>query len=193
MARARANSSLQTLHERLIRPLNLGARKLLVLVLDGPLHKVPFSALTDESGRHLVESTAIVIVPSISAYLTSHPAAPNGPDGVVAISDPAFRSTDYPTLVRLPHAAAEGSAVRAAYANGVTLDGAAATPKAMIDALQTFKVIHYAGHAVVNEQFPELSRLVLAPASLEESGDLRFSQLTAIKAARTQVLGTCGV
>ena len=188
-AQARAVRQLQTLYDQLIRPLDVSAASLLVVIPDGPLHKVPFSALADEAGNHVAESAAIVIAPRVTTPRGRTPSlADDRSAAVMVITDPAFREAEYPELERLPSATSEGQLVRAAYESGAVINGPAATPLALLDALQRYRVIHYAGHAVVNEQFPELSRLVMAPADAGSSGDLRFSQLLEAARPRTDVL-----
>lgn len=55
------------LYDVLVRPVlaMAGDTQLLVIVPDGPLRSLPFAALVDESGRHLIERAQIVVTPAL--------------------------------------------------------------------------------------------------------------------------------
>src|SRR4029077_2400200 len=121
---------------------------------------VPFAALSDGTGRPLIETFAIGIAGSLtslmfsSAKLTAFVA-----DGVLTIGD--GHDPLVSGLPRLKGADSEAIEVGRIYASATTLTGAQATSDRLFSG--AYHVIHFAGHTIVNPQFPLLSRLLLAP------------------------------
>ena len=77
--------------------------------------------------------------------------APGG-GSVVLIADPAFAPGEFPGLERLPGAAAEVAAIAAQDPGAEVVDGPAADRRALERALRGGGVVHYAGHAVFDDQ-----------------------------------------
>jgi CHAT domain len=125
----------------------------LALVLDGPLHRLPFAALRNpKTGVRLVEERAITMHPTLSEALRSgaQPAEPNRRSWrVVVVGDPAFDQEALPSLPRLAGAEQEAREVAADYGSDtVLLTGAQATPRAVRESLAGVQVLHLAAHAI---------------------------------------------
>ena len=93
-------------------------------------------------------------------------------------------------LAALPFANAEARAVGDLYPQRTVLTGADATVSRVLAADRA--VVHFAGHTVVNREFPLYSRLFLAPAS-DDRGVLLASRILEHPFNRTRVvvLATC--
>jgi CHAT domain-containing protein len=172
------------LYDTLLRPVRdaIGARRLLI-VPDGPLHLVPFSALTDGT-TSLAEQREVVLVPSATALATLRRAPPHAkPAGSIAIlADPVFRADDarlgkpaaniamaggsrgtQPALPRLRFSRREAAMVDGivpAQDRLVALDFDAR--RELIDRASAYRILHFATHAVVDNEAPERSSLVLS-------------------------------
>ncbi len=186
--------ALAELYDLLLRPVagRLGpAETPLVVVADGELAAVPFAALLDRRrGRYLVHDHPLRFAGSLADARVR--TAPAGPAAVLLVADPAFAAHANPGLQRLPDAAAEVAAVAAAYRRRTVLPDARATRPAVEAALRSAAVVHYAGHAVFDDQRPEASRLVLAP-SPGSTGDLTADRLSRLdlRGTRLVVLSAC--
>ena len=164
------------MYDALIRPLamTLNPHSTLLLVPDSITASVPFAALLDgRSHRYLIQDHPIVIVPSGSVFyesrqrgwrhqVTREPSllAIGGPPGSYP---PGLAGSD------LPAARDEVSAIADLYRDKAVLTGSAATVGAFARQAGEFEIVHFAGHALVNPEFPSLSFLKLAPD--ETAGD----------------------
>jgi CHAT domain-containing protein len=158
---------LAELFELLVSPVSdrLGAPgRPLVIVADGELAAVPFAALYDaDRRRYLIEDRQLRFSASLREAGPPPAARPRAHGaGMVIIADPAFEAPLHPELSRLPGAAEEASTLGTLYRDHTTLVGAAAGRAAVTAALQRAAILHYAGHAVFDEDRPERSYLVLA-------------------------------
>ena len=95
-------------------------------------------------------------------------------------------------LGRLPGAEIEASQIARSYRRSTLLSRAEATRARVVERLATASSLHFAGHAVFDDDRPELSYLALAGDSVSETrlrareiGNLRLSQL------RLVVLSAC--
>lgn len=187
---------LTTLYEWLMRPLELRLGEpgtQLVIVTDGVLAAVPFAALYDARARqYLIEEHSIRFAVSLREARrrpTGQPAS-----GVLLVADPAHDPTEHPLLDRLPHARTEVRAFASNYTGTVLLEGPHATRRAFQSAIGRVGIVHFAGHAVFDDQRPERSYLVLASRSgmagritAEDLSqmDLRHLRLVVLAACRT--------
>ncbi|HEU0012657.1 MAG TPA: CHAT domain-containing protein [Longimicrobium sp.] len=155
------------LYDQLLRPVEGrlgGAETPLVVVTDGELASVPFPALYDaRRERYLVEDRPLRFFASLREAWRPGP-APRGSGKALFVADPAFDRARHPELTRLVAAAAEAREIAAGYPGARMLEGAAATPAALRSALGGAGLVHYAGHAVFDDERPEQSYLLLAPA-----------------------------
>ena len=92
-----ARAYLKLLHMILIRPLldiGIDVEKMehLHLVPHGMLHHVPFGALIDSDGKHLIEKTALSTAPSASVWLTLRQPWPDAPIYFAGFGNPHLDS-----------------------------------------------------------------------------------------------------
>jgi CHAT domain-containing protein len=158
--------ALERLYDWLIRPVEqrLGNRETpLVVIPDGVLGAVPFAALYDRrTRRYLVEAHPLRFATNLrEAGQARRPRREE--ENVLVVADPAFDAVRYPALESLDGAVTEAREVARRYPGARVLAGRAATPVALSDALRSATLVHYAGHAVFDDERPERSSLVLAP------------------------------
>ncbi len=185
------------LYNHLIRPiaqdLSHGAR--LAIVPDRFLAQLPFAVLFDESrGRFLVEDRVTLVQPSASFLCAIERRKPGRePAGVLAIGDPAFDRSLYPSLPRLPYAADEARRVAALYGNAVLFTDSLATRGAFVRAAPDAAVIHVAGHTLPDPREPQRSFLVLRPERPEDSGILSADTVAGmdLRGTRLVILSVC--
>lgn len=127
----------------------------LVLVPDGPLQRVPFSALRNRgTGVRLIEERAVSLRTSFRA--AREPAAgertlKRSQWRAIAVGDPAFDVKQLP-LTRLPGAVREAEEVAAIYGDRARLlTGEAASAEAVSRAAAAGEVLHLAVHATLGE------------------------------------------
>jgi tetratricopeptide (TPR) repeat protein len=177
----------------------------LVVIPDGPLHHLPFSAL--RSGSEAIgENFSLTYAPSATLWLRwrqSPPAASEIP--VLAMVDPALGATEASAernldfregmaLGALPHARSEGRAVVRRLGGGSELRIA---EHASEDALKKtdlsrYGILHFAAHAVADEENPDRSAVVLSPGSESEDGLLQVREIGELDLeGRIVVLSAC--
>jgi CHAT domain-containing protein len=172
------------LYSLLLKPVPLdksGSR--LIVVADGELHLLPFEALIDSERHYVVESHVVSYSPSATVYqlLRSSARGPRGsffsylgmgdvPYGErqkMPLGSVATRGIrDLNTLSSLPPLLDSRTeittAVQALRGKNVLLLGREATEGALKRLpLDQFRVLHFAVHAVADEQFPDRAGLVL--------------------------------
>ena len=183
----------------------------LLVVPDGPLHRLPFDALRLADGHYLVERFTVGVVPSAGALATLR-ARPPRPDtlgaAVLALGDPAFAREQGERVTRgelfrdafdrsggLPRLAAAGDEVRdvARYAPSsvVRVRGEASEAFVKHTPLERFGVLHFATHALVDESTLARTALALSPGDGED-GFLSPADLAALRLdANLVVLSAC--
>jgi tetratricopeptide (TPR) repeat protein len=178
------------LYDALIRPISdgLGPARRLVIAADAPLNRVAFAGLLDTRRRRfLVEDFSISTVPSMSAFIRL---AQNPPARRTALQVSSVGVADAVStlgLPALPRAPREAAAVAAMYATAPV--DAVDLPSSLRDT----DVLHFAGHAVANAEYPDLSFLIAGAAEGRvktlTAGDLR----TALRGSRLRlaVLSAC--
>ncbi len=132
----------------------------LALVLDPVLQKMPFAMLpwSHTSGRRLVDVTATVVCPSVTAC-----ASALEPDGVARTRVAAlYSSAGDGELAPLPLARVEAERIGRRHA-GASVD--VASEASVIAELGRADVVHFAGHAAPDERYPGRSMLVVTDAS----------------------------
>ena len=134
-----------------------------ILSPDGSLWDVPFQALMDPEGKHVVETHALSYAPSLSVLreLREKPAA-SGPPGValLAVANPAVAG-----VAPIPDAGREAGAIAALYGTSRTtlLSGERASAALFRDNAGSAGVIHIALHAETEANHPLDSFLLFAP------------------------------
>ncbi|HYH81460.1 MAG TPA: CHAT domain-containing tetratricopeptide repeat protein [Longimicrobium sp.] len=156
-----ADAQLTRLYGLLIRPIEarLGTDTELVFVTDGDLAGLPFSALLAPDGKPLVYRHAFARALSVAAAAADRDTTL--PDSAAFLA-PAYVASA--GLDPLPHAGEEVRAASPEYPVRRMLDSASA-PSAFMDALMRYGLVHFAGHAVVDNLRPERSYLALSPGT----------------------------
>jgi CHAT domain-containing protein len=166
-----------------------------VFVPDRDIHLLPFSALVDPvTNRYLVEDYAVAVAPSANVYVRS--LQQSGVDGerhslsALVIGATEFNRSRFPSLARLPQAGKEAEFVAALYRRAQLLLGHNATrSRVLAEFALGPEVIHFAGHAVPNPNFPELSFLVLAPEpGKNESGAVYYHEVQRLRLGGTRIV-----
>jgi len=172
----------------------LGDRRLLI-VAEGALEYVPFAALPSEDGEPLIARHEVVRLSAASVLpeLRREPSAPRS-GWLAVVADPVFRLDD-PRIAQHRGLPAETGLAHAAEAVGLgelrRLPGTRLEAEAILEwvppeeiflvadfeagreilsggRLAGFSVIHFATHAVLDSELPELSGIVLS--LVDESG-----------------------
>jgi CHAT domain-containing protein len=181
----------QALLEPARRLLPAGVTRLLI-VPDGPLHRLPFDALILADGKPAVDRWAIGLAPSASLAATmwqsgTGVAAGAEPGRVLAVGDPqfplelssaamreaeAYRSAFAASggLPRLEGSGEEARTVARYAAGGSVVRTRAEASEAWLKRapLDRFDVIHLATHALVDERSLSRTALALAPGEAED-------------------------
>ena len=180
----------------------------LVVVPDGPLHRMPFAALrAGPSEPPLAEHFALTITPSLRLWLRLREREPVR-GGALVFADPelprlnpdaeperAWALSLAEGLGPLPHARAEAEAVARRLGPDTELHLGAAATEADVKAaaLEQFAVLHFASHALLDDTKPERAAIVLAPGSPEEDGLLQTREIRRLPlAGSVVVLASCG-
>jgi CHAT domain-containing protein len=162
----RALTALQSLYALLVQPVEayLGPAETPVLIVPDPLLEgVPFAALHDaRRGRYLVQDHPLRILPTLRERRRPPASASMASAPALLVAATEFDRTAHPELEALPGAAAEVRALARYYPNAAELAGAAATRDAVLAGLPRARIIHFAGHALFDDQNPGRSRLVLS-------------------------------
>jgi hypothetical protein len=165
----------------------------LVIVPDNPLSQISFGTLPSVDGARLAERFEISYAPSATLWLRWRQAAPavSLGAGVLAFADPELslesrvaeeRAGDTwlegLRLGRLPHARREVLEVRRQLGGGEVRLGAGASEHFLKQTdLARFRVLHFAAHAVIDEDRPDRSSVVLAPGAGDEDGLLQVREI----------------
>jgi hypothetical protein len=153
----------------------------LIVIPDGPLHRVPWDLLRLADGRYLVQRYVVSVAPStaILAALWRHPRAgalPDHPVSLLAFGDPAV-----PREPRLEASGREARLVSRYSPDAEVRLRTEATAKYLRQApLERFRVIHFATHAVVDERSAARTLLALAPDG-SDNGQIGPGDLAALK------------
>jgi CHAT domain-containing protein len=175
------------LYDRLLAPVP-GAldRPRLVIVPHGPLHYLPWAALTD--GRQtLAERAAPTFLPSagVLRFLAARTAAPARTMLILGNPDLGDKAFD------LPGAQAEARAIRGIWPDSTVLLRKAATKSALTRAGGLFRIIHVAAHGEFVADRPLDSRILLSPEG-EDDGRLTAGDLYGLRLAADLVtLSAC--
>ena len=174
----------------------------LVIVPDGDLDLLPFAALPDTGcqggGQPIAAQHQVVLTPSLSVLLASHPPAPTGPWGgdVAILADPVFDGEDprvhrtadspasgslaafAPALPRLLGTREEAWAISAVAERGraaLYLDFNASLQTLFSPSLSSYRILHLATHGVLDESAPGFSGVILS--QVDKSGQPVFGYL----------------
>jgi CHAT domain-containing protein/Flp pilus assembly protein TadD len=195
------------LYASLISPLETLLDKNLevCIVADKRLNYVPFAALVSPAtGRYLIEDYTIEMSPSASVFVSCSDQARNrsgsAQEKLLSIGNPSFDHDAFPALRSLPAAEREARRIGEIYPSRTVLVGNEAVAGRVKKELGSADVIHFATHAVTDEQSPLLSKLLLASqqgpginSHHASNGFLQASDIyqLALPRARLVVLSAC--
>jgi len=173
-----ANAS-RAMYDTLVRPAArlVGKFAAWVVVPDGPLWEVPFSALESREGRFVVEDAAVSYSPSLAVLreaerrARARGSAP-APRGLLAFGNPKT------SLPPLPEAERQVREIAELYGAGQSeiVVGEDATEHRFLKEAADFRVLHLASHAVLDDGNPMYSHVLLAEGG-EEDGFLEARKL----------------
>jgi len=163
---------LRAAYDQLIAPVAdaLGGAKRLLIVPDGSLALLPFSALSDPDGNYLMQRWTLGIAPSVSVALDGMTQQESsGASSILAVAVPqAGGSPGAPGVVALPWLPGvekEAAAAAAAYGNhGTLLVGPAADEATVRRQAGAAQVLHIAAHGYFDPLHPVDSALYLSVA-----------------------------
>lgn len=189
---------LSALYDWLIRPAraHLGPDEtLLTIIADGEIASVPFEALYDaRRGEYLLQAFPLRFASTLRDVQWSRGAPPVPKKSrALLVSDPLFASGEFPMLQRLASAQAEVAFISGFYPHREVVAGAAATRERVRGGIRGAATIHFAGHAVFDDELPEQSYLVLASSGHPGSSRLTASQIEEMDLHSVQliVLSAC--
>jgi CHAT domain-containing protein len=143
----------------------LAGKTHLVLVPDGPLHTLPFQALQDATGKHLVERVSLSYAPSVSALLAMTELGDRRRTNTAGdVPLLAFgRPTPDAGLADLPATEKEVRSIGRLFGAGAqVLTGADASEERFKAGASRARTLHLATHGLLNEKAPLYSALALA-------------------------------
>ena len=177
------------------------------LVLDGPeiiivpdraLYQIPFTALTDESGKYLYKTYRIRIVPSLTTLklINESPIDYHCQIGALIVGNPDVGEVHFKgrltNISRLPYA--ENEARMAGEKLGVEpLLGQQATKQAVLQAMNSVALIHIAAHGDAERRAIALAPSFLIPNGIPQEGLylLTMSDISKIQLRAKLVVLTC--
>lgn len=186
----------------------------LVIVPDGELHRLPFALLRPaEDAQPLIARYELSLAPSATLWHRWRSLdRPTSDLPVLALADPVLADQDdlsagepgaserqwafrrSARLRPLPYAREEGRAVvRALGGKGTLLVGEEATERFLKENdLRRYGVLHFAAHAVIDDEIPEQSAVLLAPGADDEDGWLQPEDIVSLDLdGRVVVLASC--
>jgi CHAT domain-containing protein len=179
----------------------------LIIVPDGALFRMPFAALrADAAGPPLIAGYDLEIAASATTWLRLRARSPAGSRALV-LADPELPSATggaaeergwalatAAQLGPLPHARDEAAAIARDLGDDALLllgpDASEAELKRRD--LGEVAILHFAAHALVDENFPDRSAVLLSPGAADQDGLLQPREIAALDAAgRVVVLSAC--
>jgi CHAT domain-containing protein len=172
----------RALYDLLLAPFaaRIAGKRILFVIPDGMLWRLPFQALQRADGKHLVELVAVAYTPSLTLLRNDRarddgdratPALLAIADPVLARHNPAMASATHRSsdLGPLPDAREEVQAIRSTYdERSRVLIGSQATETAVKELAPRFDVLHLATHGILDDAAPMYSALVLAGSSADD-------------------------
>jgi len=169
---------------------NAAAR--LVVVPDGAIAGLPFAVLRlPGRAEAIVDRMPMSFAPSLSvldaATRRLATLSRRTPRSGIFVGDPAIDRGVYPSLNSLPSARAEVRDSARLYPQAKVVLGEEATAAVLTGALGAADVLHFAGHAIADAEFPLHATLAVAP-SRERPGFVRAADFSGLPARRTRVV-----
>ncbi|HEY0142619.1 MAG TPA: CHAT domain-containing tetratricopeptide repeat protein [Thermoanaerobaculia bacterium] len=191
----------RALYDRLLRGIapELRGAKTVAIVADGPLWELPFQALQPKNGEFLLDQHAIYYVPSLTVLREmSARRTPRARRSLLAIGNPLLPKKGLAqlrgdaALPPLPQTESEIRGIAPLYNNRRVHLGGDAREDVVKSEAQTFDVLHFATHAVLDDHNALYSRLVLSPSGEREDGLLEAREIMRLDLnADMAVLSAC--
>src|ERR1051326_4989756 len=147
----------QALYVMLMQPIEtaLRGKKAICIVPDGSLWRLPFEALIDRRGKFVIESRTCFYAPSMSvlAQVAGPHSTPPPANALLAVGNPTVRGAEE-----------EVRALRSLYgdAHSRVYAGKEAAKANVTRDMENARVLHFATHAILEEDNPMYSVVVLA-------------------------------
>lgn len=192
--KAESREEAKELYRVLIQPIEakIEPGKLLCIVADKSLFRVPFAALVSPlTDKYLIEERPVLYSPSATVFIKETEIANRKgavrDEVLLSLGNPSFSRSEYPELSDLPDAAREAEKIGAFYKYAKVVLGDEATKDQIINNLHETDILHFAGHYLPNAKFPVLSKLLLT------SGNLEVQEITekALPRTRLIILSAC--
>jgi CHAT domain-containing protein len=206
----RTEAKSRALYDLLIKPLEskIGASRLIGIIPDDVIWRVPFHALRSGDGRFLVERAALFYAPSLHALRlaldrTNERATGAAPRlfalanlfvGAAARSRFRALSPQSGSLDEIPEAESEVRQIAALYGRNASrvYIGSAATESVVKSEAPAFDVVHIATHGLLDDTAPMYSALLLGGDGEKEDGLLEAREILDMRLhARVAVLSAC--
>ncbi|WP_452221873.1 CHAT domain-containing protein [Lacinutrix salivirga] len=153
------------LFESLLRPINIPENiKNLVIITDGVLNYIPFSALIDDGSNYIIHKYATSYVNS--ATLLKQLQSKKENNGQLLAFAPEFNTTN--KLLPLPNNKKEANNCLL-YFKGRVLENDTATLTNFNAESSNYSILHLATHAIFNDETPEFSFLAFTPQTNTDS------------------------
>ncbi len=146
---------------------HLKPQKVLCIVPDKELNYLPFSALvSSSSGNYLIENHTLTLSFSATTFILCSEESKErhvaSEDQILSIGNPKLPDSKYVSLLNLFNAENEARRIAAMYRRSFLLIGDDAKESLFVELASKVNVLHFAGHAIVDEFRPLSSRLLLA-------------------------------
>lgn len=193
---AAVKTAASELYEVLIAPAadQIKGKQRLVICPDGPLWEVPFQALIDPDGNYLVEHHEVDYAYSGSTFAASmhRPASARSPEtrSILVVADPTYGTRqrfaqdlteearqrehgagDGAWIKPLRGTLVEADRIKNAFPQAQILSQEKAQESAIRKQISAYDYVHFATHAVVFDDEPFMSALVLAAPDGQEAQD----------------------
>lgn len=198
----RLRPALEDLYTLLIGSLNPSIEKneTLIIVPDKELQAVPFAALFNaKAQKYLIQDHAIGYAPSAKLLVGDGRRRETGsgmPGSALVMAATAFDRTLFHGLDDLPAAEEEAQSIAALYDRKVLLTGIEATKRKFLAEAPLHEIVHFAGHARINTEYPLLSALIFAPdrtqSQLPDNGILSAKEIYGLRLPYTRLVVLAG-
>lgn len=136
----------------------------LVIVPDKILNSLPFAALVNpETDRYLIEERTLQLAARVAFRPVRPTAGACDRGSALLVAGTSFDRTLFADLRLLPGVTREVASLAPLFPNASILAGPEATRDRLLKEVEGRAVLHFAGHAIFNSQYPDRSYLVLAP------------------------------
>jgi CHAT domain-containing protein len=197
------------LYKLLIEPVAtyLDKRRTLVIIPDGVLCAVPFTALFS-SGRYLLEDYTVITSPSASVFVRTlnlgRSKRKESFDSLLVLSNPAYNHKLFRSLKPLLRSEQEAEKMRVFYQVSLHLSRQEADKRSLLERIDDYDIVHLATHSLINEQNPLSSSIVLAErdsaerpdgisSAAQSTGSLPAREIFGLRLGRTRlvILSSC--